>query len=137
MRCAIRRRDGRDDVPIVRFDDAPEFDLNGIGVRGLAAPSRGASEAMTYRVELLAGQRLPAHSHDHEEVFHVIDGALTVSLDGDEADLAGGDTVMVPPGVMHFSYTREDAAATLIAVMPVGTVVIRPDGERVSPPWGE
>ena len=123
-------------MPILRSDDAPAFDLNGVAVRGLASPSRGATETMTYRVDLGSGQRLPEHRHDHEEVFHVIDGRLVVWLDGDETELGRGDTVMIPPGVSHFSYEAAGASATLLAVMPVGTVMIRPDGERVSPPWG-
>lgn len=31
-------------MPILRFDDVPEFELSGARVRGLASPSRGASE---------------------------------------------------------------------------------------------
>ena len=123
-------------MPILRYDDAPTFDLNGISVRGLASPSRGAAETMSYRVDLASGQSLPEHRHDHEEVFHVLSGALTVSLDGEENELGVGDTVMIPPGVSHFSYVAEHATAALLAVMPSGTVMIRPDGERVSPPWG-
>jgi quercetin dioxygenase-like cupin family protein len=123
-------------MPILRFDDAPTFDLNGIAVRGLASPSRGATETMTYRVDLRPAQQLPEHRHDHEEVFHVLDGRLTVSLDGEETALGAGDTVMIPSGVSHFSYTGEGDEASLLAVMPTGTIMIRPDGEQVSPPWG-
>jgi quercetin dioxygenase-like cupin family protein len=130
------RTEGDERMPILRLDDAPMFELNGIAVRGLASPSRGASETMSYRVDLGSGQRLPEHRHDHEEVFHLLDGSLVVSLGGDETELRPGDTVMIPPGVSHFSYEAAGAAATLLAVMPVGTVMIRHDGERVSPPWG-
>jgi hypothetical protein len=38
--------------------------------------------------------------------------------------------------VTHASYTREGEEAVILTTMPVGTVTIRPDGERVSPPWG-
>jgi quercetin dioxygenase-like cupin family protein len=123
-------------MPILRFEDAPRFDLNGIAVRGLASPSRGATETMTYRVDLASAQRLPEHRHDHEEVFHVLEGRLTVSLDGEETMLGPGDTVMIPAGVSHLSYTAEGDEASLLAVMPSGTIMIRPDGERVGPPWG-
>jgi hypothetical protein len=34
-------------VTILRFDDAPVFDLSGVRVRGLAAPGRGATETTT------------------------------------------------------------------------------------------
>ena len=122
-------------MPILKFDDAPEFDLNGIHVRGLASPGRGALETMNYRVTLAPAQRLPEHTHDHEEVFHVLSGRLTVSLDGQETALEPGDTVMIPPGVSHLSYAG-DEPAEILAMMPVGTVMIRPDGEVVPPPWG-
>lgn len=124
-------------MPILRFDDAPEFELSGIRIRGLASPSRGATETMTYRVELAGGQRLPDHTHDHEEVSHVVSGRWTVSIDGEESALAPGDTVVIPAGVTHGSYTREGDEAVILTSMPVGTVMFRPDGEQVSPPWGE
>lgn len=61
-------------MPILKSDDAPEFDLAGVRVRGLSAPSRGALETMSYLVELGPGQRLPEHTHDHEKVSHVLSG---------------------------------------------------------------
>jgi quercetin dioxygenase-like cupin family protein len=122
-------------MPIVKLADAPEFDLGGARVRGLASPTRGAQETMCYRTMFPPGQRLPQHTHDHEEVFHVLSGRLTAWLDGSETVVEEGDTVMIPTGVSHYSYTGEDQAEVL-SMMPVGTVMIRPDGEVVRPPWG-
>ena len=113
-------------MPIVKSDDAPEFDLAGVRVHGLSSPSRGALETMSYRVDLGPGQRLPDHTHDHEEVFHVLSGTITVSLDGEETPLGPGDTVMVPPGVSHFSYADGAQASALLAMMPVGTIIDPP-----------
>lgn len=124
-------------MPIVKSDDVPEFDLAGVRVRGSSSPSRGALETMSYRVDLQPGQRLPEHTHDYEEVFHVLSGTITVSLDGEETLLGPGDTVMVPPGVSHFSYADGSQATAILAMMPVGTIMIRPGSERVTPPWGE
>ena len=121
-------------MPILRSDDAPEYDMNGIRVRGLAAPSRGALETTTYRVELAPGQTFPEHTHDHEEVFHVLSGRMTISIAGEETALEAGDTVMIPPDVLHFPSAPDDAA-TLLAVMPAGTRLIRADGERLEPAW--
>jgi quercetin dioxygenase-like cupin family protein len=122
-------------MPILRSEDAPEFDLNGITIRGGAAPSRGATETMTWRITLRPGQRLPEHTHDHEEVFHVVEGSVMASLDGDETRVGPGDTVVIPSGVRHTSFTDDASTATLLAIMPSGTLMIRDDGERVSPPW--
>ena len=123
-------------MPILRFDDAPEFDLNGALVRGLASPGRGALETMCWRIEMTPGQRLPEHTHDQEEVFHVLSGRLTASLDGEETVVATGDTVMIPPRVSHFAYAGEEPAKFL-TMMPLGTLMIRPDGEVVPLPWGQ
>jgi quercetin dioxygenase-like cupin family protein len=123
-------------VPILKFDDAPEFDLAGVRVRGLSSPSRGALETTSYRVDLRPGQRLPEHTHDHEEVFQVLSGPITVSLDGAETLLMPDDTVMIPPGVSHFVYASASEACAILAMMPVGTIMIRPGGERAVPPWG-
>lgn len=123
-------------MPVLRYDDAPEFDLSESRVRGLAAPSRGAHETTTYRVALAAGDELPRHEHDHEEVLHVLSGSMTAHLDGEVIALAEGDTVVIPPGVPHHS-TGGPEGAQVLAVMPTGTGLIRPDGQRVVPPWAE
>lgn len=121
-------------MPIVRAEDAPGFEVEGVTVKGLASPSRGATETMSYRVPLHAGERAPEHAHDHEEVFHVLSGRCVVSLDGEETPLGPGDTVIVPPGTKHFTYS-EEGGVDVLAVMPVGTVIIWKDGERWAPPW--
>jgi quercetin dioxygenase-like cupin family protein len=123
-------------VPVLRSENAPEFDVDGIRVRGLASPSRGAHETMMYRVVMSPGDELPRHHHDHEEVFHVLSGSLLAVLDGEEHSVAEGDTVMIPPGVPHHSVAGEDGAIFLAAT-PTGTSMIRPDGQRVQPPWAE
>ena len=122
-------------MTIVRLDDAPIFELSGVRIRGFASPARGATETMTYRVELAGGQRVPDHTHDHEEVFHVLEGEVTASLDGEDARVGVGDTVVIPTGVRHTSFTDDASTATLLSIMPSGTVMIREDGERVTPPW--
>jgi quercetin dioxygenase-like cupin family protein len=123
-------------MPILRFADAPEFDLAGIRIRGFASPSRGSTETTTYRLDVPGGRRFPEHTHDHEEVSHVVSGRWVVSIEGRESMLGAGDTVVIPAGVTHGSSTPEGAEAVILTSMPVGTVLIRPDGERVSPAWG-
>lgn len=121
-------------MPILRSEDAPDFDLDGIAIRGCASPSRGATETMAWRITFGPGQRLPEHTHDGEEVFHVLEGALITSLDGEETAVGPGDTVVIPAGVRYTSFT-DASTATLLTIMPTGTVMIRDDGERASPPW--
>ena len=122
-------------MPIVRSEDAPTFDLEGSIVTGLASPQRGATETMTYRASLAPDSALPPHRHDHEEVFYLAAGSLTAVLDGREHAVEVGDSVIIPTGVLHHSFTGE-RPAELIVAMPSGTAFIRPDGDRGVPPWG-
>jgi quercetin dioxygenase-like cupin family protein len=57
-----------------------------------------------------AGDSPPLHVHHTEdELFHVLDGELTLRVGADERKLAAGDTVVAPKGVAH-TY-RVDSAA--------------------------
>lgn len=121
---------------VIRSADAPDFDLGGSTVAGLASPARGAAETMTYRVRMGAGSALPEHRHDHEEVFHLASGALVSILDGEEHERAAGDTMIIPAGTLHHAVAHSGGAELLVA-MPVGTLFVPPDGEPRLPPWGE
>lgn len=123
-------------MPILKFDDAPDFDLSGVRIRGFASPSRGATEVMTYLVEMSPGQRVPDHKHDHEEVSYVLSGRCTISIEEEETMLQSGDTVMIPSGIVHRAWTDEQSDAVVLVSMPSGTILIRDDGSRVPPPWG-
>lgn len=51
-------------------------------------------EPRAVRLELAAGESVPAHSHPgNDVVLHVVDGRLDLSLDGEGYDLAAGDLV--------------------------------------------
>ena len=124
-------------MPILRFDDAPEFDVGGIHIRGLSSPSRGAVEVTSALVDMAPGQEIPPHTHDHEEVVYVLSGRLRFRLDGQETVLEPGDTAIVNPGSLHSPVGEEPHGARIISVMPAGTVRIEPDGRRSSIAWGE
>lgn len=121
-------------MPILKREDAPTFDVSSIRILGLAAPSRGSAETMMWRMTFPPDEALPAHTHDHEEVFHVLDGHLAIELDGVDHELEPGDTAIVPAGTLHRAHTEAERAE-LLSAMPVGTVMIREDGERTAPPW--
>ena len=121
-------------MPIVRGSEAPEFSLPGAVVTGLAALSRGSAEVTTYRVRLDPLASMPAHRHDHEEVFTLLSGGVTTVLDATELPTEPGDTVIVPAGTEHYVIAG-DLPADIIAAVPTGTVFITPDGEKRVADW--
>jgi hypothetical protein len=124
-------------MTIVRFDEAPLFEPSGVRIGGFASPVRGATETMTYRVELAGGQRVPRpHARPR--------GGLPARLGpldrddrrrglGARARRYGDDAGRV----IHGSFTLEGDEAVILTSMPVGTLLIRTEGERVAPPWSE
>ncbi|MDP9241908.1 MAG: cupin domain-containing protein [Actinomycetota bacterium] len=124
-------------MPVVRSADNPTFDLQGNTIDGLAAPRSGCTETIMYRLTVPPGAETPAHSHDHEEVFHLAAGSLKTRLDDDAHDVRSGDTVIIPPGVRHSVRSTGPGAAALLCVMPAGTLFVKPDGSGAVPPWGE
>lgn len=124
-------------MPVIRRDDAPMFELGGVRVRGGASPSRGANDLLLFRVILEDGAAMPPHTHDHDEAYQVVSGSATAVIGEESFDVAEGDTVVIPAGTTHSALVDGDRRAELVSSMLRGTVMIRPDGERVAPPWSE
>jgi quercetin dioxygenase-like cupin family protein len=122
-------------VPVERADDHPTYELGGNTITSLAAPSRGADEAALFRIEVPAGGGLPAHHHDHLDVFAVEAGSGTFHIDGDSFELAAGDSVVVPIGAVHHLEAGA-TGATIVVTMLAGTRLVRADdGSELVPPW--
>jgi quercetin dioxygenase-like cupin family protein len=74
--------------------------------------------------QFTAGQRVPDHTHDVEEVLVVTAGQCVVSLAEAEDVLAAGDAVVVPPGTVHSIRHVGDLPATVIAVLATAHAVL-------------
>ena len=119
-------------MPVITAEEAPTFDAGGATITGLASPSRGATDTAAWRVRFAPGQASPPHSLDREEVFVVLEGALTARYaDGGETVAAGG-ALIVPAG-REFSLVA-DAGAEAVCVFPVGGTAQLGE-ERIVPPW--
>lgn len=61
------------------------------------------------------------HAHDDtDEVFIVLDGALTIHFRDGEVDLRPGEMFVVPRGVEHKPFAREECRMMLVE--PAGTL---------------
>jgi len=122
-------------MPVERAADHPTFEIGGNAVTSLAAPSRGAEEAALFTIDVPAAGGLPPHRHDHFDVFTVSAGGGTMHLGEEVTALAAGDSVVVPPGELHWLVAGPDGA-TIVVTMLAGTTLIREDdGAAIVPPW--
>jgi len=122
-------------MPIERAADHPTFELGGNAITSLAAPARGSEETALFRIDLPAGGSLPAHHHDHFDVFTVTEGSATMHIGDDTSEVAVGDAVVVPPEAVHW-LSAGDAGVSIVVTMLAHTKLFRADdGSVVVPPW--
>ena len=67
------------------------------------------------------GSMPPLHVHHvDDEIFHVLDGEITVYHGADVARLSPGDTVLAPRGVPHTYRIESETARVLVTGTPAG-----------------
>jgi quercetin dioxygenase-like cupin family protein len=91
----------------------------------LAAPSTGTSGLAVWTVEMRAGQKGPAHTADQEQVWVLLEGALTVNGE----PIAG--TATIAAGVERRIEASTDARALVASRAPV--TVATAEGARPLP----
>jgi quercetin dioxygenase-like cupin family protein len=126
-------------MPVIQRADAPQFDIEhtGASITGLAAPSRGSKENSAWEVRIPAGEVGLAHTLDHEEIFVILSGRLTVTLGDDAHDVGPGDAVIAPAHLSLSLANPHAEPAAAIAILPVGAQGRIGGGEPFTPPWSE
>ena len=73
-------------------------------------------EAVTARGEFQPGAAVPKHTHPGEEVGYVLEGELTVEVEGSPAKtLKAGDSFFIPAGQVHSAKNASAAAANVLS----------------------
>lgn len=120
---------------LIKSSSAPAFEIPGLSVIGLAAPSRGASETCVWRITMAPGTPATPHAISREEIFVALSGVARIQLDGRDQALAAGDTLVVPAGETFALSNPGADPFTALAMVPVGAEAVFPGGERFTPPW--
>jgi len=110
--------------------------MHGASFHALVAPSRGSAELCAWRLEIPPHQVGAPHRPSREEVLLVLDGELTVVLDGHPETVAAGDVVLVPAR----AELRVDGGTTTASVWVTtspGLEAELADGSRLTPPWAQ
>lgn len=96
--------------------------LEGVYLTQLAAGERTSVQ----RFHIEPGATVGEHSHDNEQAGYVVDGTLTLIVDGERRVLRQGESYVLEPNEPH-------AAANDGEVPVKGVEVFSPP--RASPPW--
>jgi quercetin dioxygenase-like cupin family protein len=103
---------------------AEDIRVGPLAIRFLVDAEASSGSATMFEFTVPAGSRVPVpHSHDaYEETIYGLDGVLTWTVDGAEIDVAPGQAVCIPRGVVHGFDNRGDSDARSLAVVTPGVL---------------
>jgi mannose-6-phosphate isomerase-like protein (cupin superfamily) len=122
-------------MPVIRAAESVVHQMHGTSFTSYASPTRGSRELCAWRIEIPGGTEGVPHHVSREEVLYILGGTLRVTVDGEIADAAPGDVVLVPAGAKFGVSNRADGPATAWVTTTVGFAGVLPDGSWFSPPW--
>ncbi|NGO13211.1 cupin domain-containing protein [Streptomyces sp. HC44] len=122
-------------MPVVRSSEAVTHEIHGARFVSYATPLTGSKELCAWRGEIPAGTKAPAHTVNREEIFHLLDGELLITLDGHTERITAGDTVIINPGNTLRVENPTDRTAFSWVTTSIGLEAELADGSRISPPW--
>lgn len=123
-------------MAVITRPDRPTHEAGGVTFTTLATPRRGTTETSIWQVELAPGTPGLPHQVTREELFHVLHGRLTVTLDGHRLEATSGDTVAIPPDTTFALANESDEPARALVCFPVGGQA-RTDQGTFTPPWAQ
>jgi quercetin dioxygenase-like cupin family protein len=121
-------------MAILPSPGAPTHDLGPTRFTSLATPTRGSAETSIWIVDIDPGTPATPHSVTREEVFVVLEGIASVTLDGDRGIARAGDAFVVPPDVPFEVANDADGPLKMMCCLPVGGQARTADATFI-PPW--
>lgn len=70
-------------------------------------------------VDLAPHAEVPVHQHPHEQAGSVLNGELSLTIDGETRTLTQGDVYLIPGNVEHSATTGEMPARVMDVFSPV------------------
>lgn len=122
-------------MAILRLPAQPTHEVGTTRFTSLVTPSHGAAETSVWYVELPPGTPATPHSLTREEVFVVLEGVATVTVDGHGGEAFEGDAIVVPPGATLALSNTGATPVRLLCCLPVGGQACTPGGPPFTPPW--
>ena len=122
--------------PVIRATERRCSETPAGVMRTHASPTLGATAGLSmWQVEMAAGASGPLHVFDSEQIWTVIDGELSVAIDGRNEILGRGDTIVIPEEL-----ERQVSALTKVRLLVCGhaSASARVPGEAVprgTPAW--
>ncbi|MER6185390.1 cupin domain-containing protein [Streptomyces sp. NPDC001652] len=122
-------------MPVIRSSEAVTHEIHGARFVSYATPLTGSKELCAWRGEIPAGTKAPAHTVNREEIFHLLDGELLITLDDESHRITAGDTLIINPGATLSVENPTDRTAISWVTTSIGLQATLADGTVITPPW--
>ncbi len=122
-------------MPVIRRADSRRTRTPNAVMTTFASPTQGGSGIALWRVDMAPGAAGPVHAFDTEQVWTVLDGGATVTLDGEDLAVAAGDSVVLPAGALRRIAADPDAGVAAVVAAAGGARAVVPGDEPVLPAW--
>ena len=98
----------------VHHDELPAFSaVPGITLRVVAG-----ERLMTAWIRMAPNTTLPVHDHHHEQLGVLVEGALTLTIDGETRSLHPGHAYTIPSHLPHGGQTGEEGCLLIESFSP-------------------
>ncbi len=122
-------------MPVIRRADSRRTRTPNAVMTTFASPTQGGSGIALWRVDMAPGAAGPLHAFDTEQVWTVLDGGATVTLDGEDLTVAAGDSVVLPAGALRRITADPRTGVAAVAAAAAGARAAVPGDEPVLPAW--
>lgn len=102
---------------LIRAGEEDHWTDTGMDLRAVSPRISGASTLWFARFTADGGVSIPRHTHTADTVAYLVSGraSFTVGMDGEERmDMAPGDFLYMPAGVVHTEETHGDEQAVFL-----------------------
>jgi quercetin dioxygenase-like cupin family protein len=124
-------------MPLLHPADHQTFEIPGTRFTSLAAPSRGASETATWRLNVQPGTPGTPHRVTREEIFVALSGTAQATVNGEVLNVPAGGTLIVPAASTLALGNPFDEPFEAIAIFPVGGEFAMGEAAPFTPPWAK
>lgn len=122
-------------MPVIHPSDAVVHEMHGARFVSYASPGSGSRELCAWRGEIPAGTKAPLHTVSREEILHILEGELVITLDGHTERVAAGDTLIINPGATFGAENPTDRTVITWVTTSIGLQAELADGTRITAPW--
>ncbi|SFR36437.1 Cupin domain protein [Halogeometricum rufum] len=113
-----------DAEPVVKRAESIEYEsvgaAEGMSKGVLVDASDGAPNFAIRRFVLEPGASVPKHTNEVEHEQYVLSGQYTVGIEGEEYEVAAGDSLLIPAGAVHWYRNDSEVEGTFLCAVPNG-----------------